>query len=572
VRRRCASGGSGAVNVGRAARLAVARRSACGGSARRRRPAAEPLRLRRVSRGPPVHPRAELPPVRRHHSCRVAGRAGRALLPRCTRRVRAAAAGDARALPLAGRGLPPRRLVAPLAIPARAAETAPTSAGEDYAAAVERALRTFERDLEGLVRFERAAESARRSSRSGSPRRPSRATTPTSRCSARRRSAAPVGVEGGDPASSPRRALLRPRAPSARRRLIRAAAAGRSRRIALHELGHALGMRTHSPIPADLMYPVVRDRLPRGELGTEDVNSFLALYSLPNGSVYRVLPEAPGTLPDAPLPEGPPEVELAPHVDPRLGYEIQLPRGWTRLERARPLAVDGTTDYESLGDQRVSGIDATSSATASGISGAAHPRSQCNEAAPPALRAQVPDGAAEGRGRVQDASWWCSGTVPRERAGVPPWFDASDARDRGRAGAPATATIRAGRRPGPRRAQRGAGPAASAGTDPCEKPAPRRPARAVRASSWPRRLGGEVVTSRDPGGGEPHCSGWSTRGPPYLRAGDRSPRGSSGSVARPRCASSAAEDRRLPSGADRATPTIDALMAKKYPSRIVSSA
>jgi predicted Zn-dependent protease len=60
--------------------------------------------------------------------------------------------------------------------------------------------------------------------------------------------------------------------------------------VALHEIGHALGMHGHSPIPNDLMFRVVRDRLPRGELGAEDVNSFLSLYAIPNGTVYAALP------------------------------------------------------------------------------------------------------------------------------------------------------------------------------------------------------------------------------------------------------------------------------------------
>ena len=98
------------------------------------------------------------------------------------------------------------------------------------------------------------------------------------------------------------------------------------------------------------MYPVVRDRLPRGELGTEDVNSFLSLYSLPNGTVYRALPAARRARPaPAPLPEARPSSSSRPHVDARLGFEIQLPRGWTRLDTAYGVvAVDGTTwDYEA---------------------------------------------------------------------------------------------------------------------------------------------------------------------------------------------------------------------------------
>ena len=56
--------------------------------------------------------------------------------------------------------------------------------------------------------------------------------------------------------------------------------------IARHEIGHALGMRGHSPIPADLMYEEADDRRDREGLGIPDVNSFLSLYKVPSGTVY----------------------------------------------------------------------------------------------------------------------------------------------------------------------------------------------------------------------------------------------------------------------------------------------
>ena len=113
--------------------------------------------------------------------------------------------------------------------------------------------------------------------------------------------------------------------------------------IALHEIGHALGMRTHSPIPADLMYEVVRDRITVGGLSTEDVNSFVSLYSLANGTVYGRIPEG-DRADDAPPrgPEGPPQLVLAPYVDSKLGFSVRPPRGWTRVETSRGMvAVDG---------------------------------------------------------------------------------------------------------------------------------------------------------------------------------------------------------------------------------------
>jgi hypothetical protein len=100
--------------------------------------------------------------------------------------------------------------------------------------------------------------------------------------------------------------------------------------IARHEIGHALGMRGHSPIPADLMFEEADDRRDREGLGLPDVNSFLSLYSIPSGTVYadpgRARDPEPGRL----LPDGPPELELAPPPVDAARLRSQTPAGWPR--------------------------------------------------------------------------------------------------------------------------------------------------------------------------------------------------------------------------------------------------
>jgi hypothetical protein len=119
-------------------------------------------------------------------------------------------------------------------------------------------------------------------------------------------------------------------------------------RIALHEIGHALGMRAHSPVPNDLMFETVRESPGRATLSAQDVNSFVTLYGLPNGTVYRRFPgSGEGASPAPRPPEGPARLSLAPHVDARRGFEIQLPEGWLTVDTPTGfVAVDGTTwDY-----------------------------------------------------------------------------------------------------------------------------------------------------------------------------------------------------------------------------------
>jgi hypothetical protein len=118
--------------------------------------------------------------------------------------------------------------------------------------------------------------------------------------------------------------------------------------VAVHEIGHALGMRGHSPIPNDLMFERVSDRPGEPGLTPEDANSFVSLYALPNGSVYRRVPTGGGEPEGGPAPpRGPPRLAAAPHVDARLGFEVQVPEGWRALETPSGLvAIDGVTwDY-----------------------------------------------------------------------------------------------------------------------------------------------------------------------------------------------------------------------------------
>jgi hypothetical protein len=117
-------------------------------------------------------------------------------------------------------------------------------------------------------------------------------------------------------------------------------------RIALHEVGHALGMRSHSPVPNDLMFQRVVEGPGPARLSVEDINSFVSLYMLPNGTLYRRLGEGPEASRPGP-PTGPPELSLAPHVDARRGFEMQLPLGWLKVDTPTGfVAVDGTTwDY-----------------------------------------------------------------------------------------------------------------------------------------------------------------------------------------------------------------------------------
>lgn len=113
--------------------------------------------------------------------------------------------------------------------------------------------------------------------------------------------------------------------------------------VALHEIGHALGMRGHSPLPTDLMYRVLGERVAAEGLSEDDVNSFVSLYRLPNGTHYgHVQPGGPTPRAPPVPPSGGPRLALAPHVDTRLGFELRAPAGWVRAPHRHGLfTADG---------------------------------------------------------------------------------------------------------------------------------------------------------------------------------------------------------------------------------------
>ena len=121
-------------------------------------------------------------------------------------------------------------------------------------------------------------------------------------------------------------------------------------RVSLHEIGHALGMRGHSPIPADLMYEVARDGSLASALTAEDVHSFAALYQIPNGTVFGRSPGAKaGEAVAAGPPTGTPKLTSEAKQDLRHGFSLHLPEGWMEMETPYGvIAIDGLTwDYDA---------------------------------------------------------------------------------------------------------------------------------------------------------------------------------------------------------------------------------
>ena len=228
-----------------------------------------------------------------------------------------------------------------------------------YVAAVDRALATWEREMEGLVRFRRVDDPAEARIEIALRGEAAPVATRSARCSAARGSRTPVSSTGRDPDAE----RLRVRFEVGPLTIYVADEFGLLSQdqvewIALHEIGHALGMRAHSPIPADLMYEVVRDRvLVREGLSLEDVELLRVALPLPNGTIYARGRRLTGAPPTAPPPTGPPMLALAPHVDSRHGFRVRLPYGWMRVETAQGVAaVDGVTwDYSASYQVVVSG-------------------------------------------------------------------------------------------------------------------------------------------------------------------------------------------------------------------------
>jgi predicted Zn-dependent protease len=246
--------------------------------------------------------------------------------------------------------MPLRVFIPEIAIPEELQDEFNPRDSDGYVAGVQEALRTWERSLDGLVSFQLVGSAdaadltiflvAARAPESESEFKVLGSTSTGAACR----------VDGGDPEAE--RVEVSFAVPELRVYLadeFGLLGEDQVQWIALHEIGPALGMRGHSPIPADPMYPVARDRrsVPEG-LSDEDVNSFESLYRLPNGAIFGWA-GPPDAAPGEPVASGPgpPALAMAPYVDVRRGYSLRLPAGWTHFGTEHGLVVvDGATwDY-----------------------------------------------------------------------------------------------------------------------------------------------------------------------------------------------------------------------------------
>ena len=84
------------------------------------------------------------------------------------------------------------------------------------------------------------------------------------------------------------------------------------------------------------------------------MNSFLALYDLPSGTVFY---DPDRAVPDDPRPRlapGTPELDLAPYVNPSRGFEVQVPLGWMRVETPYGLVMVNGVPWDSEASLQVS--------------------------------------------------------------------------------------------------------------------------------------------------------------------------------------------------------------------------
>jgi len=234
-------------------------------------------------------------------------------------------------------------------IPAKLQDEFAPKRPDVYTAAVEAALAMWQRGLEGLVTFRRVASPG--AARLVLELVAARAPTPDSSIKVLGSAAVAGSCEASGRVSGAQQLDVRFSVPEAKLYLadeFGLLEAEQVQWIALHEIGHALGMRRHSPIPADLMYEVVRDRVLVSGLSAQDINSFVSLYQIENGSVFIHVPAGRRRPPAAgPPPSGEATLAMAPFVDSKHGFEVHPPEGWTRLDSTRGMvAVDGVTwDY-----------------------------------------------------------------------------------------------------------------------------------------------------------------------------------------------------------------------------------